>query len=137
MLDIKSNVKPKTGSDKAFGIVFACFFVAIALYPLVSSQGVRLWALAVAAVFMVLAFLSPSLLTPLNKAWMRLGLIIGLVVSPIIMSVMFYLVITPIGLLMRLLGHDLLRLKPNPDTASYWIVRNREQDPMQSMRNQF
>lgn len=127
----------KGSSNRSFGLIFAAFFCIIALLPLFSRGEVRLWALMVAAVFAVIAITVPSILTPLNKAWMRLGLLLHRVVNPIVLGLMFLIAIVPIGLLMRLIGKDLLRLKFSRDASSYWIVREPKGPDPRSLNRQF
>ena len=123
----------KISSNKSFGIVFFIFFILIALYPLLNGQEIRLWALIISAVFLILGLLKSKLLTPLNKLWFRFGMLLGKIISPIIMGFIFFLVVTPIGLIMRLLGKDVLNLKYNKE-KSYWIEKD---GPKSKMKNQF
>ena len=126
-------MKPKIGSNRSFGIVFFIVFILIALYPLLNDQEIRLWALIISAVFLILGLLKSKLLTPLNKLWFRFGIFLGKIISPIIMGFIFFLVVTPIGLIMRLLGKDVLNLKYNKE-RSYWIEKD---GPKSKMKNQF
>ena len=123
----------KISSNRSFGIVFFIVFILIALYPLLNGQEIRLWALIISAVFLILGLLKSKLLTPLNKLWFRFGIFLGKIISPIIMGFIFFLVVTPIGLIMRLLGKDVLNLKYNKE-RSYWIEKN---GPKSKMKNQF
>ena len=123
----------KISSNKSFGIVFFIVFILIALYPLLNDQEIRLWALIISAVFLILGLLKSRLLTPLNKLWFRFGIFLGKIISPIIMGFIFFLVVTPIGLIMRLLGKDPLNLKYNKE-RSYWIEKD---GPKSKMKNQF
>ena len=123
----------KISSNKSFGIVFFIVFILIALYPLLNGQEIRLWALNISAVFLILGLLKSKLLTPLNKLWFRFGIFLGKIISPIIMGFIFFLVVTPIGLIMRLLGKDVLNLKYNKE-RSYWIEKD---GPKSKMKNQF
>ena len=123
----------KISSNKSFGIVFFIVFILIALYPLLNGQEIRLWALIISAVFLILGLLKSKLLTPLNKLWFRFGIFLGKIISPIIMGFIFFLVVTPIGFLMRLLGKDVLNLKYNKK-RSYWIEKD---GPKSKMKNQF
>ena len=123
----------KISSNKSFGIVFFIVFILIALYPLLNGQEIRLWALIISAVFLILGLLKSKLLTPLNKLWFRFGIFLGKIISPIIMGFIFFLVVTPIGLIMRLLGKDVLNLKYNKE-RSYWIEKN---GPKSKMKNHF
>ena len=127
----------KGSSDRSFGIVFAVVFAVIGLFPLVFGGGVRLWSLAVGAGFLVIALAAPSLLAPLNRLWLRFGLLLHRIVSPIVLGVMFFLVITPMGLLMRAMGKDLLRLKFDKQSASYWIGRIPPGPPPETLKDQF
>ena len=123
----------KISSNKSFGIVFFIVFILISLYPLLNGQEIRLWALINSAVFLILGLLKSKLLTPLNKLWFRFGIFLGKIISPIIMGFIFFLVVTPIGLIMRLLGKDVLNLKYNKE-RSYWIEKD---GPKSKMKNQF
>ena len=123
----------KISSNRSFGIVFFIVFILIALYPLLNDQEIRLWALIISAIFLILGLLKSKLLTPLNKLWFRFGIFLGKIISPIIMGFIFFLVVTPIGLIMRLLGKDVLNLKYNKE-RSYWIEKD---GPKSKMKNQF
>ena len=123
----------KIGSNRSFGIVFFIVFLLIAIYPLLSGDSVRLWSLAIATIFFILGIINSSLLSPLNKIWFKFGLLLGRLISPLIMSLIFFLVVTPIALLMKLLKKDLLNLKFNKG-KTYWIVKS---GPKSKMKNQF
>ena len=123
----------KAGSNKSFGIVFFVVFLLIALYPLLSNESIRLWSLIISIIFLVLGILNSSLLSPLNKLWFKFGILLGKIISPIIMGIIFFLVVTPIGLIMKILKKDLLNLKFNKD-RSYWIEKT---EPKSKMKNQF
>ena len=101
----------KVGSNKSFGIVFFVVFLLISFYPLLNNESIRLWSLVFSFIFLVLGVLNSNILTPLNKLWFKFGILLGKIISPIIMGIIFFLVVTPIGLLMRLLGKDILNLK--------------------------
>ena len=107
---MKSN-KIKIGSNRSFGIVFFIVFLIVALYPLLNDNPLRLWSLIIALIFLVLGLIKSNILTPLNILWMKFGMFLGVFISPIIMGIIFFLVVTPIGLIMRLFGKDLLNLK--------------------------
>ena len=107
----------KLGSNRSFGIVFFIVFVLIATYPLLNQEEVRIWSLIISFLFLFLGLLNSKILTPLNKLWFRFGLFLGKIISPIIMGVIFFLVVTPIGLLMRFFGKDVLNLKLNKKKA--------------------
>jgi hypothetical protein len=124
-------------SDRSFGIVFAVVFAVIGLLPMMFGGGVRAWALAIGAVFLLLALALPRSLAPLNRLWLRFGLLLHKAVSPIILGIMFYGAVTPIGLLMRALGKDQLRLKFDRQAASYWIERVPPGPPPESLKDQF
>ena len=124
-------------SDRSFGLVIAVFFLIVSFWPLVHAEPVRWWALGPAAVFAILALLWTAALAPLNKLWTKLGLLLYRIVSPIVLGLLFYLTVTPIALLMRLLGKDPLRLRRDPDGASYWVIRTPPGPTPESMKNQF
>ena len=123
----------KIGSNRSFGIVFSIVFLLIAIYPLINSEGLRVWSLIIAIIFLVLGLINSKILTPLNKLWFKFGILLGIIVSPVIMGGIFFLVVTPIGLIMKIIGKDLLNLKFNKD-KSYWIEKT---GPKSKMRNQF
>ena len=123
----------RIGSNRSFGIVFFVVFLIITLYPLLNNENIRYWSLLVSLVFLTLGLLNSNILTPLNKVWFKFGILLGKVISPIIMGIIFFFVVTPIGLLMRILNKDLLNLKYNND-KSYWIEKK---EPKSKMKNQF
>ena len=123
----------KISSNRSFGIVFFVVFLLIALYPLTYGGEIRIWSLIISIIFLILGLLNSKILAPLNKIWFKFGILLGKIVSPLIMGIIFFLVVTPIGLLMRLLGKDLLNLKYNRN-KSYWIEKN---GPKSKMKNQF
>tara|TARA_Y100000589_G_scaffold315375_1_gene338859 strand:+ start:720 stop:1103 length:384 start_codon:yes stop_codon:yes gene_type:complete len=123
----------KISSNRSFGIVFFIVFLLIALYPLIYSEEIRIWSVIISIIFLVLGLLKSKILTPLNKLWFKFGILLGKVISPLIMGIIFFLVVTPIGLIMRLLGKDLLNLKYS-DTKSYWIEKSGQKS---KMKNQF
>lgn len=115
----------------------ASAFLAIALIPLWKGRGVRLWALPVSALFLLAAFAQPSLLAPLNRLWTRLGHVLARVIGPVAAGVLFFGVVTPIGVVMRLTGKDPMKLRLEKETGSYWIPREPEGPSPESMANQF
>ena len=123
----------KLGSNKSFGIVFFIVFLLLGFYPLLNDENVRVWSLVIALIFLALGLLNSKLLLPLNKIWFKFGILLGKIVSPLIMGIIFFLVVTPIGLFMRMLGKDLLNLKFNTQ-KSYWIER---ESVKSKMKNQF
>ncbi len=127
----------RPGSERAFGLVFAAVFALIGLWPLLKGGSVRFWALAIAALFLGLALLLPRLLAPANRAWHRLGLILHRIVTPVVMSLIFFATVTPMAVFMRLLGKDPLRLRREPEADSYWIPREPPGPEPESMKNQF
>lgn len=127
----------ETSSDRSFGIVFAVFFAIVALLPLLNAHPLRMWALFVSVLFLVPALLLPQSLAPLNKLWAKFGALLHCVVSPIALGVLFFLVVTPTGLLMRLLGNDPLRLRLDRSAKSYWIKRAPPGPDAESLKNQF
>lgn len=127
----------KPAPERSFGLVFATVFTVIGLYPLARGDPAHIWAVAVAALFLAAAVVAPGLLKPLNRIWFRLGLALHRVVSPTVMAVLFYLTVTPVGLLMRLFGKDPLRLRFDAKAESYWIVREPPGPDPETMRNQF
>ena len=123
----------KIGSNRSFGIVFFIVFFLISIYPLVNSESIRIWSLIVSLIFLTLGAINSKLLNPLNKVWFKFGLVLGRIISPIIMGIIFFLVVTPIALLIRILKKDLLNLKLNKNNT-YWIEKS---GPKSKMKNQF
>ena len=129
-----SHIAIEQSSPKSFGIVFSIVFLIVALYPLINSESLRIWALVVSIIFFLLAFLAPKILVLPNKLWFKFGLLIGSIVAPIVMAFVYFFTVLPTGLIMRLLGKDLLKQKLDKNAKSYWIERK---EPMGSMKNQF
>ena len=127
------NSKIKISSNKSFGIVFFTVFLIIAIWPLLNGYEIRYWSLIISIVFLLLGILNSKILTPLNKIWFKIGILLGNVISPIIMSIIFFLVVTPTSFIMKILGKDLLNLKKNTKN-SYWI---KKQNQNSRMKNQF
>ena len=123
----------KIGSNRSFGIVFFVVFLIIATYPLINGDALRLWSLIISIVFLFLGLVNSKILNPLNKLWFKFGIFLGKIISPLVMGIIFFLVVTPIGLIMRLLNKDLLNLKFNKN-SSYWIEKT---EPKSKMKNQF
>lgn len=128
---------PQSSSDRSFGLVFAAFFLIIALLPLLHGHGPRLWAAGMSLAFGGIALAIPTILAPLNRLWTRFGLLLHSIVSPIALGILFYGVVTPTALIMRLLGKDPLRLRLDPSTPSYWITRTPPGPDAESLKNQF
>ena len=127
------NSKIKIGSNKSFGIVFFTVFLIIAIWPLLNGYEIRYWSLIISIVFLILGILNSKILTPLNKIWFKFGILLGNVIAPIVMSIIFFLVVTPTSLLMKLFGKDILGIKKNR-SKSYWIEKS---GPKSKMKNQF
>ena len=123
----------KIGSNKSFGIVFFIVFLLISVYPLTNHENIRIWSLIISLIFLILGLLNSKILNPFNKLWFKFGMILGRIISPIIMSIIFFLIVTPIALIMKLLKKDLLNLKFNK-TNTYWIEKS---GPRSKMKNQF
>ena len=123
----------KISSNRSFGIVFFIVFLIIALYPLTYNGEIRVWLAITALIFLLLGLLNSKILSPLNKLWFKFGIFLGKIISPLIMGIIFFIVVTPIGLIMRLFGKDVLNLKYNKN-RSYWIEKN---GPKSKMKNQF
>jgi hypothetical protein len=123
----------KISSNKSFGIVFFIVFLLISLYPLTNSESIRYWSLVISLIFLILSLLNSEILSPLNKLWFKFGILLGKIVSPLVMGIIFFFVVTPTSLLMKLLKKDLLNLKFN-NSKSYWIDKT---EPKSKMENQF
>ena len=111
-------------SDKNFGVIFSVFFFLIGLWPLLSLNSIRVWSICLAIIFLVLSFFRPNILRPLNNSWVKLGEILGKIIAPIVMALIFFTILTPISFLVRILGKDLLKLKFSKKN-SYWIQRKK------------
>lgn len=135
--DLSRSQTVKTSSDRFFGLTFFIVFLLIALWPLLWGRPLRPLALGVAAAFLAVSLARPALLAPLNRLWLKFGELLHSVTSPIILGLMFYLVITPIGFLMRLFGKDFLRLRRDPACQSYWIRREPPGPDKTSLNRQF
>ncbi|WPE17777.1 SxtJ family membrane protein [Candidatus Thioglobus autotrophicus] len=129
-----SYIATEQGSEKSFGIVFSVVFLIVALYPLINSRDFHLWALIVSGIFLLLALLAPRALSSPNKLWFKFGLLLGSIIAPIVMALVYFVTVLPIGLIMHLLGKDLLKQKLDKNAKSYWIERI---EPIGSMKNQF
>mgnify|MGYP001390118306 FL=1 len=123
----------KIGTNRSFGIVFFIVFLIISLYPLLHGEHIRVWSLIISIIFLVLGLFNSKLLNSLNMIWFKFGLLLGKMISPIVMGIIFFLVVTPIALFMRLLKKDLLNLKFNKKNT-YWIEKS---GPKSKMKNQF
>ena len=123
----------KIGSNRSFGIVFFFVFLFIGLWPILNGNEPRIWSIVISLIFFILGILNSKILTPLNKLWFRFGIFLGNFISPIIMGIVFFLVVTPTGLIMKLFRKDLINLKKN-NSNTYWIEKK---DIKSSMKNQF
>ena len=123
----------KLPSNRNFGIIFSIFFLIVALWPLLNQNEIRIWSLVISFLFFVLGLFNFKLLTPLNKLWLKFGIILGNIISPVIMGIIFFLVVTPTALIMRIFKKDILKLKKNSNNT-YWIIKD---DTKSDMRNQF
>ena len=124
------NSKIKIPSNRNFGLVFFIVFLIVAFWPLKNAEDIRLWSLVLAIIFFILGILNSKLLTPLNKLWMSFGIFLGTIVSPIVMGLVYFLFVTPVGIFMRLLGNDLLKMSKEKNTSTYWIKRDKQQSTM-------
>ena len=131
---LAAELAEREGSDRVFGVVLGVFFALVALAPLRHGGPPRLWALVLAALLLGIAWVRPILLRGPKRAWLFLGFLIGMVVSPIVLAILFYLVITPIGFLMRAVGKDPLQLRAPSESNTYWRLRASEAS---NMKDQF
>ena len=126
------NKKIKISSNRSFGLVFFGIFLIISLWPLLDNKDIRIWSLIISLIFLILGILNSNILKPLNKIWFKFGMFLGKIVSPIVMGLVYFLVVTPTGFIMRFLGKDLLKLKKNKNNT-YWLTKNYKS----SMKDQF
>jgi len=134
MFESTSHTPTEKSSEKSFGIVFSIVFLIIALYPLTNSEDIRLWAIIISAIFLLLAFVAPKVLALPNKLWFKFGILLGSIIAPMVMALVYFIAVLPTGLIMRFLGKDLLKQKLDKNAKSYWVKRS---EPMGSMKNQF
>ena len=128
---MQKNIKLPT--NRNFGIVFSVVFLLIALWPLLKQNDVRIWSLIISIIFLILGLLNSNILLPLNKFWLRFGILLGNIVAPIVMGIVYFLVVTPTGLIMRMFRKDLLNLKKN-NKNTYWIDKDNSNS---NLKNQF
>ena len=126
--------KIKISSNRSFGLLFFVVFLIVSLWPLTHEGSIRIWSVIVSAVFLILGLINSRLLTPLNVLWFKLGMILGAIISPIVMGIVFFLVVTPTGFILRIMGKDLLNKKYDKEKETYWIKRNA---PIGTMKRQF
>lgn len=124
----------KNPSNRSFGIVFFIFFLLVSVWPMFNDGNLRIWSLVISSLFLVLGLANSKLLTPLNTIWNKLGILLGRFISPIVMGVIYFLVVTPIGFVARVGGKDFLRLKKNNNKKTYWINKEKYKT---SMKKQF
>ena len=120
-------------NNRSFGILFFIVFLIIGLWPLLSGETLRLWSIFLSLIFLLLGLINSKLLTPLHKTWIQLGIILGKVIAPLVMLVIFFAIVTPIGLLLKIFGKDLLKIKKNKFLKTYWTTR----ENIKSMDRQF
>jgi hypothetical protein len=133
-----SRAQPvKASSNRAFGWVFTAVFLIVAAWPLVSGHAPRWWALVISGLVALITLAAPALLTVPNRLWTRFGLLLHRVVSPVVLGILFYVAVTPMGLIMRALGKDPLRLRRSVSNASYWVAREPPGPQPDSMSDQF
>ncbi len=125
--------KIKVSSNKSFGIVFSIFFLLISVYPLLNNDPIYYWSLFVSFIFLVLGLMNSKILSPLNLLWFKFGILLGKIVSPVVMGIIFFLVVTPISIILKIFGKDVLNLKFN-NNKTYWIVKD---GPKSNMKKQF
>ena len=126
--------KIKISSNRSFGLLFFVVFLIISLWPLTHEGSIRIWSVIISAVFLILGLLNSKLLAPLNLFWFKLGMILGAIISPIVMGIVFFIVVTPTGFILRIMGKDLLNKKYDKEKETYWIKRN---IPIGTMKRQF
>ncbi len=129
---MKNLINIKRKNNITFGILFFFFFLVIGLYPLISSGTIRIWSITLSLAFLIITIIKPNLFTSLNKLWVKFGILLGKIISPIVMGLVFFFVVTPIGLLVKILKKDVMGLKRG--ASSYWIIR---EDKVQTMKKQF
>ena len=129
-----SKNKIKMSSNRNFGLVFFIVFMIVGSWPLIYGDPIRIWSIIISMVFLILGLMNSKLLTPLNKLWFKFGMALGAIIAPIVMGAIFFLVITPTGFIMRIMGKDLLRKKYDKKKETYWIKRSQ---PVSTMKKQF
>ena len=130
----QNNNEIEIGSDRSFGIFFSLVFFLIGVYPLLFENNIRLWSLALSSVFLFFGVMIPSFLHWPNKLWFKIGLLLSTLVTPLVMSFLFFVVFSPIGILFKLINKDLLDQKIDKSSKSYWVLRK---NPIGTMKNQF
>ena len=136
-IEVKEHSSVEIGSSRSFGFVFATVFAIMGFAPLISDNPLRIWSLAVAGVFLVITLIAPQILKPLNIIWFKFGMFLGSIINPVVMLLIYCITIVPIGLILRLVGKDLLLLKFNSSEKSYWISRQPPGPKPESLEDQF
>ena len=129
---LKSKIK--ISSNRNFGLVFFIVFLILGFWPITNGEGIRIWLVVISLIFLVLGMMKSKLLTPLNKLWFKFGMMLGAMVAPVVMGAVFFLVVTPIGIVMRIMGKDLINKKHDKKKETYWITRTTS---IGSMKRQF
>ena len=124
----------KIGSNRSFGITFFVVFLIVGIWPLLYSESIRIWSIIISLIFLFLGLIKFRYLTPLNKLWSKFGILLGSIVNPIVMGFVFFVVLTPIAIIMKLIGKDILKRKFNKSEKTYWIYREKIKS---SLKNQF
>mgnify|MGYP001490130186 FL=1 len=124
----------KISSNKSFGIVFFVIFIVIALWPLMKGGDLKIWSIIIAIIFLFLGLINSKILTPLNKLWFRFGVLLGKIVAPIVMGIIYFVLVTPIGVIMKIFKKDILNLKIDKNKKTYWLKKDENK---QNMKNQF
>ena len=127
------NINIKIGTNKSFGIVFFVFFFIVSMFPLLNDGNIRFWSLIISIIFLILGILNSKILTPLNQVWFKFGILLGRFVSPVVMGIVFFAIVTPTSVIMRILQKNLLNLKKS-NKKTYWIERSKIKS---KMKNQF
>ena len=125
-----NKFKTKISSNRSFGLLFFFVFLIISLWPLLNEDPFRIWSIVIAIIFLILGLMNSKLLTPLNILWFKFGLLLGFIVSPIVMGIVFFLVITPTGFIVKIMNKDLLNNKYDNKKKSYWINRTKTKNTM-------
>ena len=126
--------KVKISSNRNFGLVFFIAFLVVSLWPLTYGEPIRIWLVIISMFFLILGLMNSKLLTPLNKLWFKFGMILGAIIAPIVMGIIFFLVVTPTGFIMNIVGKDLLQKKYDKKKGTYWIKRDKS---ISTMKRQF
>ena len=123
----------KLPTNRNFGLVFFIIFLFISLYPLLKNENIRYWSLTISLTFLILGIINSKLLTPLNKAWIKFGIFLGKIMTPIVMGLIFFLVVTPTSIILKIIGKDVLKLKKNK-SETYWLTK---EEAKSTMKDQF